>query len=125
MDSNPYRYIYFCIVFQKENLFGLFASSFSTLITHPNPMLFVCIHTHARKIPLGLRNSRWFNIYTKNLVYLTRKIRNRSKQIPGGLAQMVERTLCMREARGSMPLSSKRSFLPFFMHWLSSTLHDL
>ena len=44
---------------------------------------------------------------------LIRKIGNRSKQIPGGLAQMVERTLCMREARGSMPLSSKTLFFAF------------
>ena len=53
----------------------------------------------------------WY-IYKKfHLSY--KKDRNRSKQIPGGLAQMVERTLCMREARGSMPLSSKTLFFAF------------
>ena len=32
----------------------------------------------------------------------------------GGLAQMVERALCMREVAGSMPASSKVIFAQFF-----------
>ena len=36
---------------------------------------------------------------------------NREKLQEGGVAQMVERSLSMREVRGSMPLSSNFSFL--------------
>ena len=46
----------------------------------------------------------------------------------GGLAQMVERALCMREVAGSMPASSKSFLLSFFFkfkhnHVLRHTPH--
>ena len=37
----------------------------------------------------------------------------------GGVAQMVERSLSMREVRGSMPLSSTFPFSFFFYHFKS------